>query len=593
MPDTPPSQPAPNGSAPDSALTALLLGIHRRSMRLLNLEAHERDVQVHLMLANRQRGTVEYWTFLFLSMSIATLGLAMDSTTVVIGAMLVSPLMGPIVEFAMGLVVGSPVLTVRSLVRIVGSIVVVVLGAALITLILPFHEVTSEIAARTQPTLLDLALAVCVALAAALTTVKARSETNIVAAGAAIGIALVPPVCVVGFGLGTWDFEVAMGASLLLVTNFSAIIGVGFAFFFLLGYERVSVQAWDDEALAAAAPDSVIRRVLLGVDGVFGGRRSRLFRWLVPVSLLAVLTVPLASGLNQVKREVQTRAEVGRILGGLSNDYDDFDTQWSVSNGRVVLRTFLVGSSVSAADSLRVDLATRIAAATGVEPDVRVTAVPDIEALQRAVTPAAREVVRVEAPPGVELEHLRQELSGALDRARPTGPYGPLMGWHLQLSREGEVALHLQHLGPAPDEGAAQLLAGLLGTRVPAELGIRFDPVDTAAVRAEVAEAAGWLPALAHAIESARETPGVQLCVQLPDSVALTSDRARMVAEIAPLLVESLPEGRYGLQVGGEEFMVRLDTGSSGVSAADGGAAAAGREASCPPWVVPTPDPAG
>lgn len=574
---------------PDSTIATLLDAVHRRSMGLLNLESHEREVQVHLMLANRQRGTVEYWTFLLLSMSIATLGLAMDSTTVVIGAMLVSPLMGPIVEFAMGLVVGSPVLTVRSLVRIVGSIVAVVLGAALITLVLPFQEVTSEIAARTEPTLLDLALAVCVALAAALTTVKARTETNIVAAGAAIGIALVPPICVVGFGLGTWDFDVAMGASLLLVTNFSAIIGVGFAFFFLLGYERVSVQAWDDEALAAAAPDSMIRRVLLGVDGVFGSRRSRLFRWLVPVSLLAVLTVPLASGLNQVKREVQTRKEVSRILEDLSSEYDDFDTSWSVSSGHVVLRTFLVGSSVAAADSLRVALATRIAAATRAEPDVRVTAVPDIGALQRAMTPAPREVVRVETPPEVELARVRQDLSTALDRAWPASAYGPLMGWHLQLSREGDVDLHLQHLGPAPDAGAAQLLVGLLGTRVPAGLGIRFDPVDTAAVRADVSQAGEWLPVLTRAIESVRETPGIRVCVELPGSAALTnSAEARMVAGMAPVLVGDLADEQFGLRVGGEQFVVQLEAGG-----ANGGAIAPGDSATAARTPETTQAPAG
>ena len=415
------------------------------------------------------------------------------------------------------------------------------------------------------------------ALAAALTTVKARTETNIVAAGAAIGIALVPPICVVGFGLGTWDFDVAMGASLLLVTNFSAIIGVGFAFFFLLGYERVSVQAWDDEALAAAAPDSLIRRVLEGVDGVFGNRRSRLFRWLVPITLLAVLTVPLASGLNRVKWEVQTRKEVARVLADLSREYDDFDTSWSLSNGHVVLRTFLVGGSVAAADSLRVALATRIAAATTVEPDVRVTAVPDIGALQRAMTPAPREVLRVETPPELELARLRQDLSAALDRAWPAAAYGPLVGWHLQLSRAGDVALHLQHLGPAPDAGAAQLLRGLLGTRVPAGLGIRFDPVDTTAVRAEVSEAGGWLPVLARAIESARETPGVRVCVELPGTAALTnSAEARMVAEMAPGLVEGLPQGQFGLRVGGEQFVVQLEAGGGGEAGGAGVAGVAG-----------------
>lgn len=529
-------------------------------MRLLNLEAHEREVQVHLMLANRQRGAVEYWTFLMLSMSIATLGLAMDSTTVVIGAMLVSPLMGPIVEFAMGLVVGSPVLTVRSLIRILGSVVLVVAGAALITLVLPFQEVTGEIAARTEPTLLDLALAVCVALAAALTTVKAQSETNIVAAGAAIGIALVPPICVVGFGVGTWDWEVAAGASLLLVTNFSAIITVGFLFFFLLGYERVSVQAWDDEALAAAAPDSMIRRVLLGVEQVFGSRRSRLFRYFLPVAMMAALFLPLASGLQRVKWEVQTRTEVGRIVDELSTEYDDIDTRWSLASGQVSLRTYLVGPSLAAADSLSRELERRIAAATGVEePDVRVTAVPDLSALQRATT-VSRESTPVETPPEVELARIRQELGGALEAAWPEAAYGPLVGWHLQLSRDGDLELHVQHLGAPPDEGAAALLPSAMGRRTPRGLRVQFDAVDTAAVRASVDEAEGWLPELVRTIEAARATPGVRVCVEVPGDEALgTSATARSVARMAPRLTGGLPPDRVGVRVGGGQFVVRVE----------------------------------
>ncbi len=71
----------------------------------LGVGAHERAAVVHGMFTRRRRDAVEYWSQLLLSMGIATLGLALNSTAVVIGAMLISPLMGPIVELAAGLVV--------------------------------------------------------------------------------------------------------------------------------------------------------------------------------------------------------------------------------------------------------------------------------------------------------------------------------------------------------------------------------------------------------------------------------------------------------------------------------------------------------
>lgn len=539
--------------------------VHRRLLRLLNLESHEREAQVHMMLANRQRGVVEYWTFLLLSMSIATLGLAMDSTAVVIGAMLVSPLMGPIVEFAMGLVVGSPVLTVRSTIRIVGSVAVVILGAALITLVLPFREVTAEIAGRTQPTLLDMALAVCVALAAALTTVKARSETNVVASGAAIGIALVPPICVVGFGLGTADMEIARGASLLLVTNLFAIIAVGAFFFYLLGYERVSVRAWDDEALAAAPADSMIRRVLVALERVFGGQRSGVVRLALPALLLAAVSVPLYRGLQQVSWEARTRASVSRILSQASEE-TDFDVQWDVSAGQVRVRTYLVGP-VEMADSLRARLATRIAAAAGVEPDVRVTAMPTYSALQLAREPTARGAEADRGPPGAELARVRQELATALSAAWPEEAYGAVAGWHLRLAADGGVALHVQHLGPAPDAGAARLLAAALGPRLPEGFAVRFDPVDTVGVRVEAEGAASWLAAVARGAGVVREAEGdgVRLCVEMPDSVGVAGDRtARLATDLALPLIEGLPEGAVRMVRGGESFAAKVTPSTSG-----------------------------
>lgn len=561
MPD--PSPPEPQRPPPGSFLSwfhRIERHVHERSLALLNMQPAEREEQVHLMLANRQRGAVEYWTFLVLSMAIATLGLAMDSTTVVIGAMLVSPLMGPIVEFAMGLVVGSPVLTVRSVLRILGSVVVVIAGAALMTLILPFHEVTPEIAARTEPTLMDLALAGFVALAATLTVVKAKNETNIVAAGAAIGIALVPPVCVVGFGLGIADPEIAGGASLLLVTNFTAIIFVGVVFFYLLGYEQVSVREWDDEALDAAPPGSTIRRVLMGADRVFGSSHGRLFRVLVPALVFGLLAVPLSRALDRVSWEIRARSAVRRILADLPTNHDYVQTSHSVSYGEVGVRTYVVGGSVATTDSLRAELSTRIAAATGVEPDVRVIAVPNYGALRRVVDESAREPARSEPSRDVELAGLRQELAAALERAWPLEAYGPLLGWRVELSDSGDVELRVRLVGPAPDAGAAQLLATALGPDAPPGLRVRFAPLDTARLSASAEDALAWLPTLVRTLEAARTTPRVDVCVEIPDPNALRSAPrdARLVADAVPALLDRLPPERYALSSNGETFATRL-----------------------------------
>ena len=91
-------------------------------------------------------------------------------------------------------------LVLRAALRVVLSVLLVVTGAALLVLALPFHEITSEIATRVAPTALDLLVAVFCALTAAYTTVRPGSDTTAAAAGTAIGIALVPPLCTVGFG---------------------------------------------------------------------------------------------------------------------------------------------------------------------------------------------------------------------------------------------------------------------------------------------------------------------------------------------------------------------------------------------------------
>ncbi|MBA3891063.1 MAG: DUF389 domain-containing protein, partial [Gemmatimonadaceae bacterium] len=240
--------------------------VQRDLAAALDLTPESRAGTVVAMLQSNARRAPGYWLQLTLSMGIATLGLVLGSTAVVIGAMLVSPLMGPIIELGMGFAVGSSLLVIRSFIRVFMSVVWVIVSAAMITVLLPFHEVTSEIASRTAPTALDLILAAFCALTAAYTTVRVAADTTAAAAGTAIGIALVPPLCVTGYGVGTGSVAIASGAGLLFTANFSAIVVLAALSFVLLGSNDVDAGPLETDVLSGDS--SASERIAEAVAGV-------------------------------------------------------------------------------------------------------------------------------------------------------------------------------------------------------------------------------------------------------------------------------------------------------------------------------------
>ena len=155
-----------------------------------------------------------------LSAGIATLGLLQSSTAVVIGAMLISPLMNPIAALGFGFasIDGH---RIRDAVRvvIVGAVIGILTGMV-ITWLSPIRNATPEILARTQPTLLDLAVALFSGIAGGYATVIGRGGTAI---GVAIATALMPPLATLGYGLGVLQMRFALGAALLFLTNLAAI----------------------------------------------------------------------------------------------------------------------------------------------------------------------------------------------------------------------------------------------------------------------------------------------------------------------------------------------------------------------------------
>lgn len=161
-----------------------------------------------------------YLFMLAMSAGIAILGLLLSSPAVVIGAMLIAPLMGPIMGAGFAFAIGDYRWLRGSTLALAAGTVLGIALTALIVYISPLKTVTPEIAARTQPNLFDLAVAIFSSLAGGYSMIRGREGTIV---GVAIATALMPPLAVVGFGLATSNWTVFWGALLLYVTNLMTI----------------------------------------------------------------------------------------------------------------------------------------------------------------------------------------------------------------------------------------------------------------------------------------------------------------------------------------------------------------------------------
>ncbi|MBT3254934.1 MAG: DUF389 domain-containing protein [Deltaproteobacteria bacterium] len=195
-------------------------------------EARFRDL--FATLREDARINMSYMVLMVLSTMLATVGLYLNSASVVIGAMLLAPLMAPIVSLAMGLLRTDVNLSKNSAIKIMGGILIALGAAAMITLLFPHKPITQEMQARLNPTLLDLAVAITAGVAGAYT--KSFKEILQSLAGVAIAVALVPPLAVAGIGIGRWDLNFFNQAFLLFSTNLVGIILASAFTFRMLGY---------------------------------------------------------------------------------------------------------------------------------------------------------------------------------------------------------------------------------------------------------------------------------------------------------------------------------------------------------------------
>ncbi len=251
-----------------------------------------------------------------LSGAIATLGLALDSSAVVIGAMLVAPLLAPIMGLSLALAVGDARLAVQSFAVVAGSLIVVIATAAILTALLPFHTVTLEISSRIHPTTLDLGVAVFSGLVGALVTVARGHRLSAAIPGVAVAVALIPPLAVAGFGMAAgWRTEVVWGSLLLLGANLAGIVLSGVLVFLLIGMHRTDVleaaRGWHDGARANGVARWVCRLPGMNRAGVFG---SPFGRAALVLGFVVALAIPLSAALKEVVREARVRGAVAEAV---------------------------------------------------------------------------------------------------------------------------------------------------------------------------------------------------------------------------------------------------------------------------------------
>ena len=156
------------------------------------------------------------WVLIFATF-VASLGLNTNSTAVIIGAMLISPLMGPIMGFGLGLGISDFDLIKRSFRNFATATVFSVITSTLFFLISPISEAQSELLARTQPTVYDVLIAFFGGLAGIVAS-STKSKGNVIP-GVAIATALMPPLCTAGYGLASGNLIYFLGAFYLYFIN--------------------------------------------------------------------------------------------------------------------------------------------------------------------------------------------------------------------------------------------------------------------------------------------------------------------------------------------------------------------------------------
>jgi uncharacterized hydrophobic protein (TIGR00271 family) len=225
---------------------------------------------------DRRRPYLErFFVLLILASIIATAGIIGDSAATVIGAMIVAPLMTPIMATAAALIMGNMSRAFDRLTLVLIGVLTVIFLSWLFGVLSPSYlnfYANSQIVARISPRLIDLVAALASGAAGAFAL--SRDDIADSLPGVAISISLVPPLCVVGLSLSAGEIDAAMGALLLFVTNFLAIILAGGAVLGVLGLNAAARIEIRGTARRKAFALVIVAVFLVAIPLVITGRQA-------------------------------------------------------------------------------------------------------------------------------------------------------------------------------------------------------------------------------------------------------------------------------------------------------------------------------
>lgn len=192
-----------------------MMAFFRDRFNLEEDKAKEEEIVAAIRRNISFRGT-NLWTLIFAIM-IASIGLNVNSTAVIIGAMLISPLMGPLMGIGLAVGTNDIDLLQKGIKNLTIASIISILTSALYFFISPIHTVNSELLARTTPSLFDVLIAFFGGLAGIVA--GTRTQRGTVIPGVAIATALMPPLCTAGFGIATGQWRFFFGAIYLFFIN--------------------------------------------------------------------------------------------------------------------------------------------------------------------------------------------------------------------------------------------------------------------------------------------------------------------------------------------------------------------------------------
>ena len=304
----------------DLPTPAVIFRAHRRWRHtdFVTQVDHE-DIVEHVLDDGRMSS--RYSFMVLMSCAIAILGLLLSSPAVIIGAMLISPLMGPIMSLGFSLCILDYKQMKKALAAIVIGFFLSVLISYFIVQVSPLTDPTPEIMARTKPNLFDLMVAIFSGLAGGYATIKQKGAAIV---GVSIATALMPPLAVVGYGIATESWHIAQGATFLFMTNLLAI-----------SLSVTGLAKWYG-------------------FGSHNGRAYTFFQAGMIVCVFILLSIPLGVSLMNIAQQTYvtktTKAEISKYFEETNSRLSNFSITFSKSDdvsidGLVVTDVYLSNAS--------------------------------------------------------------------------------------------------------------------------------------------------------------------------------------------------------------------------------------------------------